>query len=207
MDNVRGDDVTTGEKLALLRRQKGMTQEDLSESLNVSRQSVSRWEMDAAFPETDKLIKLSKLFDCSIDFLLKNEYQQNDRKDTDLSATDCLQFIRDCGYFFLATSVNDQPRLRPFGMIYANDQDLFIATDKRKGVYSDLQRNPRVEIASYRTDTRRWIRIQGSVEEENSIHIQEEMMDLYSNLRQAYRNENEMYLVIYRLLIDHANIT
>lgn len=207
MDNVRGDDVTTGEKLALLRRQKGMTQEDLSESLNVSRQSVSRWEMDAAFPETDKLIKLSKLFDCSIDFLLKNEYQKNDRKDTDLSATDCLQFIRDCGYFFLATSVNDQPRLRPFGMIYANDQDLFIATDKRKGVYSDLQRNPRVEIASYRTDTRRWIRIQGSVEEENSIHIQEEMMDLYSNLRQAYRNENEMYLVIYRLLIDHADIT
>ena len=107
----------------------------------------------------------------------------------------------------MATSVNDQPRLRPFGMIYANDQDLFIATDKRKGVYSDLQRNPRVEIASYRTDTRRWIRIQGSVEEENSIHIQEEMMDLYSNLRQAYRNENEMYLVIYRLLIDHADIT
>lgn len=207
MDNVRGDDVTTGEKLALLRRQKGMTQEDLSESLNVSRQSVSRWEMDAAFPETDKLIKLSKLFDCSIDFLLKNEYQKNDRKATDLSATDCLQFIRDCGYFFLATSVNDQPRLRPFGMIYANDQDLFIATDKRKGVYSDLQRNPRVEIASYCTDTRRWIRIQGSVEEENSIHIQEEMMDLYSNLRQAYRNENEMYLVIYRLLIDHADIT
>lgn len=199
--------MTTGEKLALLRRQKGMTQEDLSESLNVSRQSVSRWEMDAAFPETDKLIKLSKLFDCSIDFLLKNEYQKNDRKDTDLSATDCLQFIRDCGYFFLATSVNDQPRLRPFGMIYANDQDLFIATDKRKGVYSDLQRNPRVEIASYRTDTHRWIRIQGSVEEENSIHIQEEMMDLYSNLRQAYRNENEMYLVIYRLLIDHADIT
>ena len=71
MDNVRGDDVTTGEKLALLRRRKGMTQEELSEALMVSRQSVSRWEMDAAFPETDKLIKLSKLFDCSIDFCLK----------------------------------------------------------------------------------------------------------------------------------------
>lgn len=67
--------MTTGEKLALLRRQKGMTQEELSETLNVSRQSVSRWEMDTAFPETDKLVKLSKLFDCSIEFLLKTDYQ------------------------------------------------------------------------------------------------------------------------------------
>lgn len=207
MDNVRGDDVTTGEKLALLRRQKGMTQEELSETLNVSRQSVSRWEMDAAFPETDKLIRLSKLFDCSIDFLLKNECQKNERKDTDLSATDCLQFIRECGYFFLATSVDDQPRLRPFGMIHAKDQALLIATDKRKSVYSDLQRNPKVEVASYRPDTRKWIRIRATVEEDSSIQTREEMMDLYSNLRQAYRDENEMYLVIYRLLIDHACIT
>lgn len=43
--------MTTGEKLALLRKKKGMTQEELAEALQVSRQSVSRWEMDAAFPE------------------------------------------------------------------------------------------------------------------------------------------------------------
>lgn len=199
--------MTTGEKLALLRRQKGMTQEELSETLNVSRQSVSRWEMNAAFPETDKLIRLSKLFDCSIDFLLKNEYQKNDSRDTDLSAVDCHQFIRECGYFFLATSVDDQPRLRPFGMIHAKDQALFIATDKRKSVYSDLLRNPKVEIASYRPDTRKWIRIRATVEEDSSIQTREEMMDLYSNLRQAYQNENEMYLIIYRLLIDHVSVT
>lgn len=52
--------MTTGEKLAALRREKGLTQEQLAEALNVSRQSVSRWEMDAAFPETDKLIRLSR---------------------------------------------------------------------------------------------------------------------------------------------------
>ena len=59
--------MTTGEKLALLREKKGITQEKLSEILNVSRQSVSRWETDISFPETDKLIKLSKLFECSTD--------------------------------------------------------------------------------------------------------------------------------------------
>ena len=65
--------MTTGEKLAALRKRKGITQERLSEILGVSRQSVSRWEMDAAFPETEKLIKLSKLLECSVDFLLNEE--------------------------------------------------------------------------------------------------------------------------------------
>ena len=61
--------MTTGEKLALLREKKGITQEKLSELLNVSRQSVSRWETGITFPETDKLIKLSKVFQCSIGLL------------------------------------------------------------------------------------------------------------------------------------------
>lgn len=204
--------MTTGEKLALLRKKKGMTQEELSGALQVSRQSVSRWEMDAAFPETDKLIKLSKLFECSIDFLLNDSIQDIEKsglpKSTaDFSVRDCYQFIRECGYFFLATSVDNQPRLRPFGMMYSNDKTMFIATDKRKRVYSDLQENPKVEIASYNPNTRKWIRISGRAEVENSNQIREEMMNIYSNLRQAYLDENEMYLVIYRLVIDDISIT
>ena len=204
--------MTTGEKLALLRKKKGMTQEELSEALQVSRQSVSRWEMDAAFPETDKLIKLSKLFECSIDFLLNDSIQESEKSiakmsDTDFTVRDCHQFICECGYFFLATSVDNQPRLRPFGMIHSNDEAMFIVTDKRKKVYSDLQENPKMEIASYNPNTHKWIRITGKAEEENSNRIREEMMNIYSNLRRAYVNENEIYLVIYRLLIDDISIT
>ena len=203
--------MTTGEKLALLRKKKGMTQEELAEALQVSRQSVSRWEMDAAFPETDKLIKLSKLFECSIDFLLNDSIQESEKSiakmsDTDFTVRDCHQFIRECGYFFLATSVDNQPRLRPFGMIHSNDEAMFIVTDKRKKVYSDLQENPKVEIASYNPNTRKWIRISGRAEVESSNQIREEMMNIYSNLRRAYVNENEIYLVIYRLLIDDISI-
>lgn len=80
--------MTTGEKLALLRKKKGMTQEELAEALQVSRQSVSRWEMDAAFPETDKLIKLSKLFECSIDFLLNDSIQESEKSIAKMSDTD-----------------------------------------------------------------------------------------------------------------------
>lgn len=63
----------TGDKLAQLRRQKNYTQEQLAELLGVTRQAVSRWESGAAYPETAKLIQLSRLYGCSVDALLKDE--------------------------------------------------------------------------------------------------------------------------------------
>ena len=65
--------MTTGEKLSSLRKQNNYTQEELADIMDVSRQSVSRWESDASFPETEKLVALSKLYKCSIDYLLNNE--------------------------------------------------------------------------------------------------------------------------------------
>lgn len=198
--------MTTGEKLALLRKRKGMTQEELAEQLGVSRQSVSRWEMDVSFPETDKLIKLSKLYECSIDYLLNDGIQEKERMGGVLSVQDAYSFIRECGYFFLATSVDNQPRLRPFGMIYEKNESLFIVTDKRKQVYSDLQKNSRIEMASYHPRTHKWIRISGRVEVESSSQVKEEMMNAYSNLRGAYEGEEGMYLVIYKLQVDDISI-
>lgn len=63
--------MTTGEKIAKLRRESNYTQEQLADILGVSRQAISKWESDGAFPETEKLIKMSGLFNCSVDYLLK----------------------------------------------------------------------------------------------------------------------------------------
>ena len=65
--------MTLGEKLSRLRRENNYTQEQLADILKVSRQSISKWESDIAYPETDKLIKMGKLFDCSMDYLLNEE--------------------------------------------------------------------------------------------------------------------------------------
>lgn len=198
--------MTTGEKLALFRKKKGITQEKLSELLKVSRQSISRWEKDVAFPETDKLIMLSKLYECSIDFLLNdNIYEEVPTPCT--SIDDCRKFIHDCGYFFLATSVDNQPKLRPFGIIYANSSALFIATDKRKNVYSELINNPQIEIAAYNLNTRKWLRISGRADSENSIHIKEDMMITYPVLKQKYQNEAEIFLAIFKLFINNVSIS
>ncbi len=65
--------MTLGEKLSKLRKEYNYTQEQLADILGVSRQSISKWESDIAYPETDKLIELGKLFDCSMDYLLKED--------------------------------------------------------------------------------------------------------------------------------------
>ena len=65
--------MTLGEKIALQRKELNYTQEQLADILGVSRQSISKWESNIAYPETDKLIELGKLFDCSMDYLLKDD--------------------------------------------------------------------------------------------------------------------------------------
>ena len=50
-----------------------MTQEALAEKLNVSRQTVSKWEMDAANPEMDKALEICRIFNCSLDNLFREE--------------------------------------------------------------------------------------------------------------------------------------
>lgn len=65
----------TGEKIAQLRREKNLTQEQLAQIMNVSRQSISKWESNVAYPETEKLIQLGKIFECSMDYLLNEEIE------------------------------------------------------------------------------------------------------------------------------------
>ena len=60
------------EKLMELRKSKGMSQEDLAEKLNVTRQTVSKWELDQTTPDMNKLIEISKLFEVSLDELANN---------------------------------------------------------------------------------------------------------------------------------------
>lgn len=60
------------EKLLTLRKAKDLTQEQLAEKLDVSRQSVSKWESGQATPELDKIVALSAIFDVTTDYLLKS---------------------------------------------------------------------------------------------------------------------------------------
>ena len=74
--------MTIGQKILKLRNDAGISQEHLAETLGVSRQSVSKWEMDQALPQIDKVIQLAELFSISTDELLhdKMEIKKTDVK-------------------------------------------------------------------------------------------------------------------------------
>lgn len=69
--------MTLGEKLSKLRKDNNYTQEQLADILEVSRQAISKWESNITYPETDKLIRISELFDCSTDYLLKDAEEKD----------------------------------------------------------------------------------------------------------------------------------
>ena len=64
------------EKIALLRRRCGLSQEELADRMQVSRQSVSKWESGTSIPDLEKILRLSALFGVSTDFLLKDELDE-----------------------------------------------------------------------------------------------------------------------------------
>ncbi|MBD5444830.1 MAG: helix-turn-helix transcriptional regulator [Lachnospiraceae bacterium] len=65
--------MSLGENLQFLRKRNDITQEQLAEKLNVSRQSVSKWESDTAYPEMDKLLQLCETFNCRLDDMIKGD--------------------------------------------------------------------------------------------------------------------------------------
>ena len=68
------NNMSFGKNLQYLRQlSKNMTQEALAEKLNVSRQTISKWEMDAANPEMEKALEICKIFNCSLDNLFREE--------------------------------------------------------------------------------------------------------------------------------------
>lgn len=64
--------MSLGSKLAGARRAKNLTQEQLAERLEVTRQAVSRWESDAAYPETEKIVRMAQILEVSCDYLLQD---------------------------------------------------------------------------------------------------------------------------------------
>ena len=83
------------EKLSLLRKQNGLSQEELADKLNIARQTVSKWENGLAIPELDALIGLSKLYGISLDRIVKDDDECNRalKKSPEVEQSDLVSFL------------------------------------------------------------------------------------------------------------------
>lgn len=90
------------DKLQKLRKENNITQEGLADKLNVSRQAVSKWESGTGYPDTEKLIQLSKIFNVTMDELVNEEEIKKDTKEDKIGIRDIINKIID----FIMKSIN-----------------------------------------------------------------------------------------------------
>lgn len=93
-------------------------------------------------------------------------------------------FLKEAGTYFLATSENDQPRVRPFGTIHLYKDRLYFQTGKVKAVSAQLHRNPRLEICA--VNGGRWLRVEATAVEDDSREARVSMLEAYPELQALY---------------------
>ena len=98
---------------------------------------------------------------------------------------DVKQFLDECGYYFLATEMDGQPYVRPFGAHMVYEGKLYFQTGKVKDVAAQLAANSKVEICA--SKPAEWLRLRGRLVEDPRIEVQEEMLDQHPQLRSMYR--------------------
>ena len=106
-----------------------------------------------------------------------------------------LDFLKECGTYYLATMDGGQPRVRPFGTINEFEGKLYIQTGKVKDVSKQLHINPKAEICAFKDG--KWIRISGELVEDDRREARESMLNAYPDLRAMYNEDDGNTEVFY----------
>ena len=106
-----------------------------------------------------------------------------------------LQFIKECGTYYLATVEGDEPRVRPFGTINMFENRLYIQTGKSKNVSKQLHENPKAELCCFMNG--RWLRLSGRLISDDRREAKKDMLDHYPNLRGMYSEDDDNTEVFY----------
>ena len=76
------------ETLAYLRKSKGLSQEQLAQELDITRQTISKWELNQSTPDIDYLLRLSEYFEVSTDYLLKGRFDEDIKNSSDTNGVE-----------------------------------------------------------------------------------------------------------------------
>ena len=96
------------------------------------------------------------------------------------------EFLKAAGTYYLATTENGEPRVRPFGTVDVWNGKLTLQTGLKKDVAKQMLANPRVEICAMSADGR-WIRVTADAKLVEDVDAAEHMLNAYPDLRAMYR--------------------
>ena len=105
------------------------------------------------------------------------------------------EFIKSCGVYYLATIDGDTPRVRPFGTAEIFENRLYIQTGKKKDVFKQIEKNPKVEVCCFKEG--KWLRLSGELVLDDRIEAKKDMLDKNPNLRGMYNENDDNTAVLY----------
>ncbi|MCR5462091.1 MAG: pyridoxamine 5'-phosphate oxidase family protein [bacterium] len=106
-----------------------------------------------------------------------------------------LEFLEKAGVYYLATSKDNKPYVRPFGTINLFENKLYIQTGKSKTCYKEMIDNPNVEISAFNDG--KWIRVSAKVVADDRVIAKKAMLDKYPDLRRMYDENDSNTIVLY----------
>lgn len=110
-----------------------------------------------------------------------------------------IDFLRECGVFYVLTINGDFPAGRPFGAVMELNGDLYISTGDMKPVYGQLKAHPQMQIVAHKPGTHRWIRITGVAEECIHIEIKERMLQECPALKTRFPAADAASYAVFRI--------
>lgn len=108
---------------------------------------------------------------------------------------DIVQFIKEAGMFFLATSENGQPKQRPFGGVTKLNGRIYFDTNTEKAVYKQMVANPQISICAFSKG--RWLRIEGQAVPDHSRETLEAITSQNPMLKKLWEKEGETFTSLY----------
>ena len=106
-----------------------------------------------------------------------------------------LNFLKQCGAFYLATSDENQPHVRPFGAVCGFEGKLYLMTNNQKKVFWQLRNNPKIEISGMAGE--KWIRIEAEAVIDPRREARAAMLEANPSLKNAYSVDDGVIEVFY----------
>ena len=136
------------------------------------------------------IIMIDKQFENYEVILINEQLMQDNMKEVQA-------YLKECGAFFIATVDGDQPRVRPFGVSEIIDGRLYIMTGKRKDVFKQMAANGKFEICALKPSGAEWMRLSGTLVNDETLAVKEEFLNRNEELKSMYRADDDNMAVLY----------
>ena len=117
-----------------------------------------------------------------------------------------IDFIKECGSFFVLTVNDNGPAGRPFGAIMEHNDNLYISTADTKNVYVQMKKHSKIQIIALKNGTRSWIRLSGEADECLDVGIKHQMLMECPVLTSHFPTADTPHYSVFKIRVEYTEI-